>query len=523
LTKAPVGRSLSRAHATTPTRQPPFLPSPLPPPPHTTQLLTDYFGADDEALDPNERFLKDYFAKKKWLQDDDDDDSYEEDGKDDADADADADDHPRPADDDEDAAFLERADQFEHGYNFRFEQPGAAQIVGHPRVIEDVVRKKDDKRARKRREKAERKAAEEAERREEVKRLKNLKKAEIQDKLLAVQQVAGVAAPDASLVDALLEGDFDPDEYDRRMAKAFGEQYYDDEEAAAAEVAEDGEAVLHDARAAALLRQAGAVDSDDEREAEVPIGLRRRQGRGGGEDAGDDGKVAAAAAEARASVSQLMEEYYNLDYEGTAGGLKTRFKYREVAADTVGLTIDEILTLPDKVLNSIASLKHVAAPYREGKLRPNYKALQAVRAERAEKGGGSGGGKRRRPPTGPAVRLEREGGGGGGDKPWHARWKAGHGQAEEQQAPTPKQYRPPPPVAAADARAASFAPLSLAGVGGGAGGRNGGCGGNDRPAKKAKKDSDAAAAPAAAAPLTPAQKKNLRRSMKRAAERGGKA
>jgi protein KRI1 len=537
-------RSLSLL-ATSRTDHPPPS-SPLPPHPNTTQLLTDYFGADDAALDPNERFLKDYFAKKKWLQDEDDDDDDDDDHDDEEEEDGDGGDgdgdgedggrkpprddrnhHPRhqqQPDDDEDAAFLERADQFEHGYNFRFEQPGAAQIVGHPRVIEDAVRKKDDKRARKRREKAERKVADEAARREEVKRLKNLKKAEIQDKLLAVQQVAGVAAPDASLVDALLEGDFDPDEYDRRMAKAFGEEYYD--EAAAAEeaaVAEDEEAVLRDDRAARLLRQAGALDSDDEREAEVPIGYRRG-GKGDDDDDEDDNddSKAAAAADARASVSQLMEEYYNLDYEGTAGGIKTRFKYREVAPDTVGLTIDEILTLPDKVLNSIASLKHVAAPYREGKLRPNYKALQAVRAERAQHAG-----KRRRPPPsvagGGGMRLEREG--DADNKPWHTKWKAGGGAGVG----APEQPKAKPDAQAA--RAASFAPLSL-----GSGVRAGGGGGHrdkqqqhqhgDRPAKKAKQHgrgdgNDGAAAPGSPSTpaLTKAQRKNMKRAMKRAAER----
>ena len=64
----------------------------------------------------------------------------------------------------------------------RFEEPGGIGIAGHPRVIDGIVRKQDDKRKRKRAEKAERLKEQEERHREEVKRLKNLKKKEIEDK-----------------------------------------------------------------------------------------------------------------------------------------------------------------------------------------------------------------------------------------------------------------------------------------------------------------------------------------------------
>lgn len=35
-------------------------------------------------------------------------------------------------------------------------------------------------------------------------------------------------------------------------------------------------------------------------------------------------------AEKRAEVQKLLEEYYALDYEDTVGGLRTRFRYKEV-------------------------------------------------------------------------------------------------------------------------------------------------------------------------------------------------
>lgn len=46
---------------------------------------------------------------------------------------------------------------------------------------------------------------------------------------------------------------------------------------------------------------------------------------GGGDDR--DEQAVAAAAAARAELNRLLEEYYKLDYEGVAGGLKTRYAH----------------------------------------------------------------------------------------------------------------------------------------------------------------------------------------------------
>lgn len=62
-------------------------------------------------------------------------------------------------------------------------------------------------------------------------------------------------------------------------------------------------------------------------------------------------------------LENLLDEYYNLEYEDIIGGgqVKTRFNYKKVNAKDYGLTEDEILLLDDKQLNRMVSLKKYRA------------------------------------------------------------------------------------------------------------------------------------------------------------------
>ncbi|KAF6256564.1 KRI1-like family C-terminal-domain-containing protein [Scenedesmus sp. NREL 46B-D3] len=349
-------------------------------------------------------------------------------------------------DEEEDEQFLEQVDRFEAAYNFRFEEPNSHRIQSFPRVIEDSARRPDERRKRQRQVKAERKAAEQEEREAELRRLKNLKKEEINGMLARIEKEAGIqptakataaagkaakgssgsgkgGAKFAGLLDELLDGDFDPEEYDRRMAEAFDDEYYEGEEDvhelfgdAEEELADeaDVEAVMDPdsadaASSFAALRQKlkqqrkqkGTVDEDVEADEDA--------GQGGSSDDGDDAEGsgeegsgeegsreeegdgkgskaerAAKHAEQRGQLQRLLEDYYKLDYEDNIGGLACRFKYREVPAESFGLTDEDVLGLSDKQLNQIAGLR-LLAPYREDnkRLRPNYKALQSIKGEAA--------------------------------------------------------------------------------------------------------------------------------------------
>jgi len=396
------------------------------------KLVDEYFK-DIEDLDPNERFLKQFILHKGWVDrgsdDDGDDDEDDDDGNDDAEGEGK---RRRKRSswlkDEDDEEFDEQADRFESTYNFRFEEPGADRLISHPRVISDAVRKEDSKRRRQRDAKAERVAQEKERMDEEVKQLKNLKKQEIETRVSEMQKAAGRHAPSIKVVDSLLDGDFDPEEWDKLMGNAFDDEYYGEEEDPE-ELFEGGEEEL-----ANLNDLEGAEEESDgegEEEGDAPAGsfkaLKRRlraqmsateakdsdedeegEESGDEEDDGEDDdenekekkkgkkkndnssssktKAKKSGGEERAALQQLLEEYYKLDFEDEVGGIRTRFKYRSVAPSTFGMNFNDILALPDKDLNQIIGLKKLA-PYREGveKVRPNYKALQQLTKEQRQK------------------------------------------------------------------------------------------------------------------------------------------
>lgn len=164
---------------------------------------------DDPSVNKDEAFLMDYILNRGWV---------DQPGK------SKADPPELEVDLDEDEDAVDAADDFESQYNFRFEEPGADQIITHSRHVAGSVRRPDDRRKLARQHAADRKEEEKAKKREELKRLKNLKKAEILRKLRQIQDITGNDAVGIDAVD--LEADFNPEDYDGSMSKVFNEDYY---------------------------------------------------------------------------------------------------------------------------------------------------------------------------------------------------------------------------------------------------------------------------------------------------------
>ena len=386
------------------------------------QLLTEHQGSvavDDsvtlrrylygEQLDANERFLRDYVLNAMWKSpatanaaDEDDEDGYEEGGgvgvgasdvaaraaK--ARAAAGATGEP----DDEEEDFEDRADDFERKHNFRYEEEGAATLAGHPRHDPSSVRRQAQlSRGREREEaKKARKAEARAQKEAELKRLKNLKKQEILERLRAIEHVTGGAA---ALTEVDLSGDFDPEAWDKRMAEVFNEDYYE---------AEDGE--WRDGDDDEEEEEDGGVDAAIERDlaragASGAQWASKKNGGGSGGGGGGSGRSGGGGFEAitarlkasgdksaKRTAQQYMEEYYALDYEDLIGGdLPTRFKYVEVPASGFGITDVEMLAEPETALAKRVPLRYVKRPFAQLdpskiKGRANRERWEARKAER---------------------------------------------------------------------------------------------------------------------------------------------
>ena len=115
----------------------------------------------------------------------------------------------------EEEEIIEKQEEFERKYNFRYEEPDPEFIKSYPRTVADSMRRKDTKRKEKRDEYKQRKELEKQRKKEEIKRLKSLKRKEIQDKIEKLKRITGNYDLKLNVED--LDRDFDPDEYENKM------------------------------------------------------------------------------------------------------------------------------------------------------------------------------------------------------------------------------------------------------------------------------------------------------------------
>ncbi|CCG83206.1 Kri1 [Taphrina deformans PYCC 5710] len=236
--------------------------------------------------------------------------------------------------DEEFADWEEKAEKFETTYNFRFEQPGATEITTHPRDIQSV-RRKDEKRKKERETKMVKENSRKQERMEELNRLKNLKKAELEEKIRKIEEVTG-RRMDFDEVD--LEGDFDPDNWDRKMIDRFNDAYYEE--------TESKPTWTDDIDIDDLPIAADDDDADDGAEGETgPV----RSGTG---------KLTKREEKSRKRKIEALVDASVPDPLGPGGRM---FRYRQTDPETFGLSVEDILFADDTKLNEYVGLKKLAA------------------------------------------------------------------------------------------------------------------------------------------------------------------
>ncbi|GIX65309.1 Krr1 family protein [Babesia caballi] len=312
----------------------------------TDEGLISRYWAPEQPIDEEEEFLKDYILNQRWREDKLENFDYAK----------------RLRLDQEDEEHLDKADEFEYKYNYRFEEEGGATIEGHPRTIEDSVRKVDERRKKKRKEKKQQQMEEKVRRDEEIKRLKKIKRAEIEQRMREIEAKAGVQLA-SDVVD--LNAPFDPEQHEKDMASILGKDYHeqqeDDDWNPAEDCEEDDELWwlcdhCHKGIPAGHKHfDCTECDNYSLCQSCVPLANHEHQRM--------VAKVVPAACAppevTSADLEKLEDEYYKLDYEDMIGDMKVRFKYRQV--EPYKCDLQTILQKSDKELNAIMPLSKLLA------------------------------------------------------------------------------------------------------------------------------------------------------------------
>lgn len=327
---------------------------------------SDSFKDPRGEVKNGEKFLLEYIKNKKWIDNDASDD----------DSDDDKNMNDSAHNDDSSIDDVDRADDFEANYNFRFEQAAAETATsGASLSIQtyargqtmNTVRRTDTARKDKRVARKERKEAERKEKEEQLKRLKNAKRQELNKKLSEVKAVLGSveeAAVDEAAIMKMLEGDYDPEKFEKAMQTAYGQDFYEKEDAewrtdtdvrASLQGAQDGNDVVGQDDV-----DGGMYDNYDE-EGHGEEGNEEWNEEDNEEYVGGDSEETKLEKKVK---QKIQDELYKLDYEDIVAGMPTRFKYRQVEANDYGLTTQEILLARDTTLKQFVSLKKMA-PYNE--------------------------------------------------------------------------------------------------------------------------------------------------------------
>ncbi|GMM32546.1 Kri1 protein [Martiniozyma asiatica (nom. inval.)] len=264
----------------------------------------------------------------------------------------------------DDSDFESAAAKFEEAYNFRYEDPKAAEIVSYARNLASLRREKVSARQRKRLAEKEKNKDDDDETKKEIKSKKLKKMNLVVDRLKEIKEAVGDVSEDRILEvfgDSLLKEDFDDEDWDKKMAQIFDDEYYGEE---------DGEKPTWDDDIMMDAEEDADADAENENETatkkvEEESKSKKKSKKEEKKQKKQEGAKLRKLAEqlVEAKSLDIVEEVVEERGRSLVDDDDVKFKYREVSPDSFGLTVSEILQADDKHLNEFMSLKKLA-PFR---------------------------------------------------------------------------------------------------------------------------------------------------------------
>ena len=277
---------------------------------------------------------------------------------------------PFESDDDEEER---QADDFEEGYNFRFEDPEKSneKLQSHARHIAEKysVRREDQGVRQKHRDRLRvEKDAEKHQLRVERERLRKLKIEDAEEKVRRIKRAAGLSSRDLKLEDwaRFVDEDWDDAKWNEEMQKRFGDSYYTaEDQESEQEGAEPGKVVKRrrpkwddDIDITDLVPdfqdKASEVSLSDEENAQLGNGIKPKRMTKEAErkESRKDRRI----------IESLVDGQLDHDHALLPSAKKSAsFRYRDTSPNSFGLSSMDILLADDTQLNQYAGLKKLAA------------------------------------------------------------------------------------------------------------------------------------------------------------------
>ena len=274
----------------------------------------------------------------------------------------------------DDEEFDRAAENFENAYNFRYEDPNAAEIISYARNLASLRRSATSSRKRKRDEAKQVREAEKKEKEQEIQKRKTKTVNELSDLLERLKEEYGTEL-DEKMVERvaskLLNSDYSEDQWDSVLAELFDDEFYgeqgsekptwdDVEEYDEGEEEEEGE---EDSDNNESDREEPPKKKKSKKQTLKEEKLRKRK-----EKQKLVNLVDKAVERNKLSIIEKVEN------ERGRSRVKdeVKFRYREVSPESYGLSARDIFAAEDADLNEFISLKKFA-PYRPQELKKKDK------------------------------------------------------------------------------------------------------------------------------------------------------